>query len=151
MIAAESASETETSRSVRDTGRRSESRTIGTAIKALFRSVVKAIAAHTEDAPQPRTRRRRGETEGDFRKLVKVIVRRIDAGKLRLRFRKRAQWLAGRRARTIRLPPEAWGPEDAHLINTLDLQRLWNSDAGLDGGDFSNGYDTQVDRLSPRL
>jgi hypothetical protein len=113
--------------------------------------VGKAITVHAEEAPQPRARRRRGETEGDFRKLAKAIVRQFDAGKLRQRFRKRSKWLAGRRSRTIRLPPEAWGPDDAHLTNTLDLQRLWNSDAGMEGSDFSNGYDTQSDRLSPRL
>jgi hypothetical protein len=151
VIAAESASETETSRSVRDTGRRSESQTIRAAIKALFRSVVKAITAPAEGAPQPRVRRRRGETEGAFRKLAKAIVRQFDARKLRQRFRKRSKWLAGRRTRTIRLPPEAWGPEDAYLTNTLDLQRLWNSDAGMDGGDCNAGYDTHADRLSPRL
>jgi hypothetical protein len=149
MTANGSASETETSRSVRDTGRRSESRTISAAIKALFRGVGKVLTRHAEDEPQP-ARRRRGETEGDFRKLAKVIARRFDALKLRQRFRKRSKWLAGRRRRTLRLPPEAWGPPDAHLTNTLDLVRQWNDGAGIDHcGNLA--AEPHADRLSPNL
>jgi hypothetical protein len=146
----ESANETETSRPVRDTGRPSGNRTIRGAIKAFFRCAVKAITGQAEEAPKPSRRRRgSGDAEGVFQRAARIIARPFNAAKLRQRFKKRSTWLAGRRCRTIRLPPEAWGPADAHLTNTLDLQRLWNGDAAADF-DSSANYDAQAERLSPR-
>jgi hypothetical protein len=84
-----------------------------------------------------------------FRRAARLIARPFDAAKLRQRFKKRSTWLVGRRHRTIRLPPEAWGTADAHLTNTLDLQRLWNGVAGTDFNNHTASHDTPSERLSP--
>jgi hypothetical protein len=144
----ESASENGSTSPVRDTGEGSKHRPILGTIKGLFRDVVKALTRHEdEDEDRPDPRRRRGETEGDFRKLARKIARRFDARK---QFRKVAKNRAHRRVRTLILSPEEWGTPDAHLTNTLDLVNLWNSDMS-SGSDYCGGFDANQDHISPRL
>jgi hypothetical protein len=145
-IGNESASENGSTSPVRDTGEGSKNRPILGAIKGLFRDAVKALTRH-EDEERPDPRRRRGETEGDFRKLARKIARRFDARK---QFRKVAKNRAHRRVRTLILSPEEWGAPDAHLTNTLDLVNLWNNDMS-GSSDYGGGFDASRDHISPGL
>jgi hypothetical protein len=97
----EGASANDSSRSVGDTGRRSENRTIAGTIKKLFRAAVKAVTNHDEDKPQS-TRRRRGETGRAFARVARRIMRR-----------------------TVRIVPEAYAATTGFL-DTLDWLRLWH-------------------------
>jgi hypothetical protein len=56
-------------------------------IKALFRLAARAAATRDEDQPKSRQRKKRGETEGEFRRVVRRILHRSD---LRPQFRRGA-------------------------------------------------------------
>lgn len=51
--------------------RGSKNRTVET---GWFRAAVKAITRREADEPEMKTRRRSGETDGDFRKLARKLV-----------------------------------------------------------------------------
>src|SRR5258708_20804343 len=80
------------------------------AIKGLFRAAAKAITRESEDEPRPKPVKRRGETEGEFKRLVRLISRRFD---VRQQFRRRAAILS----RYITIPVEARAT--AYLADTL--------------------------------
>jgi hypothetical protein len=144
-IASEDTSENDSTGAVRDTAPGSKNRTITGTIKGLFRDAVNALTRRDEDEPQP-PRRRRGETEGDFRMLARKAARRFDA---RTQFRKVAAACAPRHVRTIFLSPEEWGGPDAHLSTALDLLAHVNNDAA--GSGYGGGFDTSQNHISPRL
>jgi hypothetical protein len=113
-ITAESASEIDGSRPVRNMGRRSENRTIPGAVRELFRGVGKAIARRAEDDPPPPRRRGGGDTRTLFPAAARKIMRR-----------------------TARVPGQAYAAASAYLADTLDWLNLWgdelDSDAELKG------------------
>lgn len=114
-------------------------------IKGLFRAAAKILTHGDQDeAPSPR-RRRRGETEGEFRKLARKLALRFD---MRKQFEKVAKVRTVRRVRTIILSPEEWGAPDAHLTNPLDQLHLWNNDAV---GDYDGVSDTIQNHIPPQL
>jgi Relaxase/Mobilisation nuclease domain len=83
------------------------------AIKQLWRKVHQALTEPEADEPKPKGRRR-GESEGDFRRLGRMLGRSFN---VRLNFKQVARKRLYRRL-IIRLTREAWGPPDAHLITT---------------------------------
>jgi hypothetical protein len=89
----------------------------------LFRDAVKALLQKDEDEPRPHSRRRRGETEGEFRRLMRYLSRRFD---VRQHFRRRAAITS----RFITIPPAAY---NAPCANTFD--QLAQLDNGFDAGD----------------
>jgi hypothetical protein len=100
------------------------------AIKQLWRKVRQALTETEADEPKPKARRR-GESEGEFRRLG----RRSNA---RRSFRKVALKRLRRRL-IIRLTREAWGPPDAHLITTP----IANNES-----DCGNGFEAGIARNS---
>jgi hypothetical protein len=95
-------------------------------IKALFRLAAKAAAARDEDEPKSRQRRKRGETEGQFRQLVRRIIRRVH---LRPQFIKAAA-KAGRRSTMSSAAPDtiAVGSAASPWCNPLNGMDFYGSD-----------------------
>jgi Relaxase/Mobilisation nuclease domain len=83
------------------------------AIRRLWRKVRQALTEPEANEPKPKARRR-GESEGDFRRLGRMLGRSFN---VRLNFKQVARKRLYRRL-IIRLTREAWGPPDAHLITT---------------------------------
>lgn len=146
MIATRDTSESDRTGAVRDTASGSKHRTITETIKGLFRAAMNAVTRRDETEPRPPRRRRRGETEGDFRRLARKAARRLD---VRKQFQKVAAARARRRVRTIVLTAEEWGGPDAHLTSTLDLLTHLNND--MSGGNEYGVVDANLHHLSPRL
>jgi hypothetical protein len=113
-------------------------------IKGLFREA-KAMLRRADAAPQPKQRKRAGETEGDFRKLARKLARRFD---VRQQFGKVAKARAVRLVRTIILSPEEWGAPDAHHNNAFDQLHQSNNDIA---GDLfhDRGFDAGHNHISP--
>jgi hypothetical protein len=120
-----------------------KNRTIPGTLRKLFCATVKAITRQEDDEPKPKPRRR-GETEGDFRKLARAIGR-FSAHRL---FRKVAKKAMRRRGRTIMLPAEAYGDAHEQLSDTLTWLHQSQHD---DTNQFDSGFDVSSEHLSPRL
>ncbi|MBV8938025.1 MAG: hypothetical protein JO095_19780, partial [Alphaproteobacteria bacterium] len=103
-------------------------------IKQLWRKLRQALTEPEGDEPKPKARRR-GESEGDFRRLGRMLGRRFN---VRQSFRKVARKRLPRRL-IIRLTREAWGPPDAHLITTP----ITNNES-----DCGNSFDAAIARNS---
>ncbi len=112
----------------------------------MFRDAVKALTRRDEEEPAP-PRRRRGDTEGDFRRLARKVAHHFN---VRKQFQKVAGARTRRRFRTIVLTPEEWGASDAHLTSTLDLLTQLNNDM-TGGNDSDNSFDAVQNHISPRL
>ena len=84
------------------------------AIKGLFREAVKAVTRHAEDEKPAPQRRRRGETEGEFRKLARNLSRHYHD--MRADFRQRAAITSY----FLTIPMEAYAAATAYLSGTLD-------------------------------
>jgi hypothetical protein len=82
------------------------------AIKSLFRAAVKAVLRRIESTPQPKQRRRKGETEGEFRRLARRCSRRTD---MRQQFKQRASITS----RFLAIPADVFAMATAHLADTL--------------------------------
>jgi MobA/MobL family protein len=98
---------------------------IGT-IKGLFRAAAKAITRENEPRPQP-VKRRRGETEGEFRKLARNLSRHYHD--MRADFRQRAAITSY----FLAIPLEAYAAATAYLSDTHD--QLSQLDNGIDSGE----------------
>jgi hypothetical protein len=113
-------------------------------IKALFRLAAKAAAARDEEEPKSRQRRKRGETEGAF-SLVRKIVRRFNQ---RPKFRQAAS-KAGRRS-TGNVTPETFNAAAfaaSPWCNPLNGLDFYGGDfAGF--GDSNEGFDPGPDQIS---
>jgi hypothetical protein len=95
-------------------------------VKGWFKAAAKALTGDDEDE-EPKTRRRRDETEGQFQWLARIIAH---VSTVRQNFR-------GRSAIASRYAPidaEAYAVATKHLSNTLDM--LSQLDGG-DGCDFT--------------
>jgi hypothetical protein len=88
-------------------------------IKRQFRAAGELLAK-IEDEPAPETKKRRGETEGEFLRQA-ILFSRLSQASRRSRQFMRAARKRFRFVRTIRLTPQAWGAPDAHLETTLNL------------------------------
>jgi hypothetical protein len=121
----EGASANDSSRSVGDTGRRSENRTIAGTIKRLFRTAVKAVTHRDEDKPQP-TRRRRGESGRAFGRASRQLMRRV-----------------------VRFGPEAYAATTAFL-DTVEWLRLWHDNEPV-GESLDLHCDRDTNHPSPEL
>jgi hypothetical protein len=131
----------DSTRAVRDTARGSGTRTITGAVKNLFRAAVKALTQRDDEEPQSQPRRRKGETEGEFRKLARKVSRRFD---VRQHFKGRAAITS----RYLSIPPEAYANATAYLAGTLDMLNQLNDAAGSDLGE---SFDTPQNHISPHL
>jgi hypothetical protein len=96
----------------------------------LFKDAVKALTRH-DDEPPPQTRRKRGETEGEFKRLARYLWRPFEA---RQSFRLRAA-IASRYAP---IEPAAHAVAANYLATTLDMLNQLDSDLGSDYGDTFN-------------
>jgi hypothetical protein len=113
------------------------------AIKGLFREAVKAITRQAKDeAPAPR--RRRGETEGDFRKLARKLSRHYHD--MRQDFRQRASITS----RFLTIPADAYAFATAYLSSTFDQLNQLNDEIDL-GDEYGENLDANSQRISPRL
>lgn len=140
---------------VRDTAEGSKSRTITGAIKGLFREAVKVLMRRNEAEPPP-ARRRSGETEGDFRRLARQIVRTVS--KVGAAARGRYAALRGdakpvqasaARENTISIPAEFfYGDPDWNVFDIAN-PLYDHGDSFDDGSDFDSGFDTESEHLSP--
>jgi hypothetical protein len=113
-------------------------------IAALFRLAAKA-AASDDEKPKSRQRRKRGETEGQFRQLVRRVMRRFD---LRPQF-KHAASRTGRRSmsNSAALETFAAGSAASPWSNPLIGIDLYGGDlAGF--GDFDHGFDAGPEQVS---
>jgi hypothetical protein len=119
----------------------SKNRTIGGAVKALFKDAVKALLRPDEDAPEQEPHRRRGETEGEFKRLARYLWRRFNA---RQGFRLRAA-IARRYAP---IEPQAHAVAADYLTDTLDM--LTQLDCG-NGCDYADNFDAISRPCSPNL
>jgi hypothetical protein len=115
----EGASANDDSHAVRDTAGRSKNRTTKGSIKAQFREAGQVVTRPVDDEAEASSRRRRGETEGNFVKLAHKLSGRLQVRTIRRQFVKAAR--KRRRVRTIRLSREEWGGPNAHLQTTLNL------------------------------
>lgn len=140
MIEGESGNESDSTFAVRATAEGSKHRTITGAIKGLFRDAVKALLQKDEDDPRPKPGRRRGETEGEFRRMMRYLARRFDA---RREFRQRAAITS----RFITIPVEARAT--AYLADTLD--QFSQLDNGIDAtDDYGEIFDANTQRIFPQ-
>jgi hypothetical protein len=110
----------DSSPAVSNTAGRRRQQSIASAIKGLFRQAVKAITTPSEEDEPPETKKRRGDTEGEFARQALLFARRSQAARLVRQFAKAARNRLQRR-HIIRLTRQAWGPPDAHLQTTLNL------------------------------
>jgi hypothetical protein len=132
-----------------------KNRTIGGAVKALFKAAAKALACPPDDEPKPEPRRKDGESEKGFGRAAKAILRRIvgmPAERVRRfdareAFQEAAAESAFRCVRTIFLSPEEWGADDAHHNNALDLLNQLNNEIE-SGSDYDGGFDTNKNHIS---
>jgi hypothetical protein len=131
---------------VRDTARGSENRTIAGAIKGLFRTATKAVTGRVDDEP-PVTRRRKGETEGEFQVMARRIARRFDPQRA---FRGAIRRIGHRRG--IQVPPEIAGEGAAFtsLSNPLSVMDPFGDGMGSDN-DFSESIDATQEYISLEL
>jgi hypothetical protein len=111
------------------------------AIKGLFREAVKAITRQAKDeAPAPR--RRRGETEGEFRKLARNLSRHYHD--MRQDFRQRASITS----RFLTIPADAYAFATAYLSGAFD--QLTQINDGIDpGGDYGESFDANSKHIFP--
>jgi hypothetical protein len=157
----ESASETGSTGVLGDRAPGSKNQTIAGKIKTLFRDAVKAVTGRAVDEPQPKARRRRGETEGDFRKLVRQLSRGAVAG-ITTAARGRYVALHGVRQEAQAPQPETiailaesgagdptWNPFD--VTDPLYDHGCENAADFDSGSDFSSNYDTSSHHLSPGM
>ena len=100
---------------------RNTAQTITGAIKNLFRAAVKAMLRRAEASPQPK-RSRKGETEGEFRRLARRCSHRTD---MRQEFRQRASITS----RFLAIPADVFAMATAHLADTL-ISLVDNIDSG---------------------
>jgi hypothetical protein len=127
-----------------DPSARAANRSALSAIKKQFRQAAKATM-RDDDHPKSRQRRRRGETEGQFRQLVRRIMRRLD---LRPQFRYAAS-KSGRRAKTTTTAPEilAAGSTASPWSNPLNGMDFYAGD--LTGfSDSGEGFDSNLEQIS---
>jgi hypothetical protein len=113
-------------------------------IKAMFRLAAKAAAMRDEDQPKSRQRKKRGETEGEFRQFVRRILRRSD---LRPQFRRGA---AKAGSRGGNLAPEnftASGFAASPWCNPLNGLDFYGGDLG-GFGDSNEAFDPGPDQVS---
>jgi hypothetical protein len=114
------------------------------AIKKLFRQAAKAVAREDEDSQKSRQRRRRGETEGQFRQLTRRIMRRFN---LRPEFRNAAS-KAGRPKKNSTAPETfAVGFTAPPWSNPLNGMDYYAGDlAGF--SDSDDAFDNNPDQVS---
>ena len=127
-ITIRAASANDSTRAVRDMARGSKNRATET-LKGLFRAAVKVVTRHNENEPQPKQRRRSGETEGGFRRLARNLARRFD---VRRDFRQRAAITS----RSAAIPAEAFEIAPPYLFNAFDTHNQWD-----DVADFDESHD----------
>lgn len=108
--------------------------TIGGAIRNLFRAAVKAVLRRSEPEPQPKTRRRKGETQSEFRRLARRCSRRYDAC---ADFKGRASITS----RFLTIPADVYAMATAYLADTL---------ASL-ADDIGGGYDDDLDNITDNV
>jgi hypothetical protein len=94
----------------------------------MFRDAIKAITRPADEEPEQKTKRRRGDTEGEFKRLARYLRRRVDA---RRSFRSRAAIAS----RFVPLDPEAHAVAAEYLTTTLDMLNQLDDGAGIDLGD----------------
>jgi MobA/MobL family len=87
--------------------------TLGGAIKSVFRAAVKSVLRRAETTTQPKQRKRKGETGGEFRRLARNVSRRFD---VRRSFRARASITS----RFLAIPAEVYAMATAYLSDTLN-------------------------------
>jgi hypothetical protein len=113
-------------------------------VRDLFRKTARALR-RPDDSPKSRQRRRRGETDGQFRQLMRRLMRRLD---LRPQFRHAAS-RTGRRssnpptsAQTLRGPgaPPWSNPLNGIDFYAGDLAGFADSDAGPESGLQCNNW-----------
>jgi hypothetical protein len=114
------------------------------AIKKLFRQAAKAVAGDDKHISKSRQRRRRGETEGQFRHLMRRILRRLN---LRPQF-KNAASKAGRPKKNSTAPETfAAGFGKSPWSNPLNGMEDYVGDlAGF--GDSDDAFDNNLDQVS---
>jgi MobA/MobL family protein len=113
------------------------------AITGMFREAVKAITKRDDHkAPKPQ-RRRRGETEGEFRKLARNLSRHYHD--MRADFRQRASITS----RFLTIPLEAYARAGDYLSDTLDQLNRFDNDG--DANNFDEHYDINQSYPSPGL
>ena len=122
------ASESDSTRAVRDMARGSKNRATET-LRGLFCAAVKVITRRDENEPPPKQRRRSGETEGGFRRLARNLARRFN---VRRDFRQRAAITS----RSVTIPDEAFAVAPPYLFNAFDLHNQWD-----DAADFDENHD----------
>jgi hypothetical protein len=106
-----------------------------------------------EDEPQPQARRRSGETEGDFRKLARQIVRAVSkvgaAARGRYAALRDAKPVQPEAANTISVPAEfLYADPDWNVFDIANP--LYDHGGGFDdSSDFDSRFDTKHEHLSP--
>jgi MobA/MobL family len=112
-------------------------------LKGLFREAVRAITRQAEDEPPAPQRRRRGETEGEFRKLARNLSRRYHD--MRADFRQRAAITSY----FLTIPMEAYAAATAYLSGTLDQLNQLSGEID-SGDDYGENYDANSQRIFPQ-
>jgi hypothetical protein len=130
-----------------------ESRTPGRAaaiINGLFREV-KTMLRRAAAAPQPRQRRRRGETEGEFRRLARKLVRAVSkvgaAARGRYAVLRDAPPVPATPASTISIPAEFFSADPDWSVFDITNPFYDHGDSFDDG----SGFDATSEYLSPGL
>lgn len=109
----------------RDSTGLSKNRTISGAIKGLFKSAAQALL-RSGDAPEPKPRRKSGETEKGFGLAATAMLRRA----------------AG-------IPAAFYDAATDYLSDALEMMRLYGSDEMDDSG-LDDDYDTQQTHEFPQ-
>jgi hypothetical protein len=173
MSSNESPSDTETNNTgaLRDRAPGSKNQTTRGTIKG-FKAAVRAVTRRDPDAPKPQTRKRRsGGTEGRA-PILRHRPRHYSERTARGRYEQLAprgyelneyatagnllcsavQGIADIFADlNERLADVIYGRPGTYLNDPVDWLHLWDTSAGYDHSDYSVGFDTRSDHLSPGL
>jgi hypothetical protein len=152
------AAEPETAKTSEHAARRfGGGRTAGRAaaiIKGLFREA-KAMLRRADVTPQPKQRKRTGETEGDFRKLARQIVRAVSKvgatarGRYAaLREAKPVQATTARES-TISVPAEFFYADPGWNVFDIANPLHDHGDSFDDSSNFDSAFDARSEHLSP--
>lgn len=138
----------------RSFGSGGESRMPGRAaaiIKGLFREV-KTMLRRAAAAPQPRQRRRKGETEGDFRRLARKLVRAVSkigaAARGRYAALRDASPVPATPTSTISIPAEFFYADPDWNVFDIASPFYDHGDSFGDSSNFDSPLDTMNEHLS---
>jgi hypothetical protein len=118
------------------------------AIRQLFRAAVNVVTWRVEN-PQPRARRRRGETDKGFVAACRAMLRRVVRTGATARDRAAALQPVPKVREAI-APTSAYASTSLYLSDTLDWLNLWQDNAGYDDHWIDDDFGAKQEETFPQ-